>query len=420
MRQRDHDSSTDVDSHDDLFFATSDDDLAEGDPADTGDPARHGHRLSRLESRRRDRDRRRRGVFGVVGILFVIVLVAIGVLIGVPVYHYFHPSDYSGEGSGSVVVTVHANDGASQIGATLVSDHVVASEKAFTNAASDNAKSRNIQPGSYRMREHMSAKDAVTRLLDPSARVNDSIVVPEGATTFDVEARLSARRCTASSPSDTVCGLALDKPAVTKALTDVKALGLPTNFTTGGTPASAEGFLYPATYPFDDTTTAETALQTMVGRFTDQIRPSDFISRAKALGITPYQELVIASIVQSEAKYPDDMAKVARVILNRLHDKMPLQIDATSIYGAKVNGVDPTKIDHATYASPYNTYLHTGLTPTPISNPGAAALKAASHPATGNWTYYVNSSPDRLFFTDSESAFEKAKATCVAHNWGCG
>ena len=415
VRQRDRESITDSDPHDDLFFASAEDD---GDAPDSGPGARAG--MSRLESRRQDRDRRRRGVFGVVGILFVIVLVAIGVLIGVPVYHYFHPNDYSGEGSGSVVVTVHANDGASQIGSTLVADHVVASQKAFTNAASDNAKSVNIQPGSYRMRMHMSATDAVTRLLDPSAKVNLGVVVTEGATSFDVEQRLTSAPCTASSPSAAVCGLGLPKAAVSKAVADVKSLGLPTEFTAGGTPASAEGFLYPATYPFDDTTTVDSALQTMVGRFTDQIRSTDFTTRAKALGISPYRELVIASMVQSEAKYPDDMAKVARVILNRLHDHKNLDVDATSIYGAEVNGVDPAKIVHSTYDSPYNTYTHLGLPPTPISNPGAEALKAASHPATGNWTYYVNSSPDRLFFTNSEPAFEKARAKCVANHWGCG
>ena len=160
----------------------------------------------------------------------------------------------------------------------------------------------------------------------------------------------------------------------------MKALGLPTEFTASGTPRSPEGFLYPATYTFDDTTTVDSALQTMVGRFTDQVRSTDFTTRAKALGITPYQELIIASMVQSEAKYPGDMAKVARVILNRLHDKVNLRIDATSIYGAEVKGVDPTKIIHSTFDSPYNTYTHPDLPPTPISNPGAEALSAAVAP----------------------------------------
>ena len=131
-------------------------------------------------------------MFGVAAVIFVAVIVAIGVLIGVPVYHYFNPSDYSGEGSGSVIVTVHANDGASQIGATLLGDGVVASQRAFTDAASDNAKSRSIEAGSYRMRKHMSGEDAVSRLLDPSARVNADVVITEGETIFDAARRLSS------------------------------------------------------------------------------------------------------------------------------------------------------------------------------------------------------------------------------------
>src|SRR6185437_13742118 len=106
--------------------------------------------------------------------------------------------------------------------------------------------------------------------------------------------------------------------------------------------------------------------------------------------LTPYDALIIASIAQSEARYPDDMAKVARVILNRIAIKKPLQIDATSVYAAKVQGLDPAKIVFSTIDSPYNSYRNTGLPPTPISNPGADALNAAVHPPAGNWTYYVN------------------------------
>lgn len=415
MRQRDHESFTDLEAQDDLFFDPADDDA----PDAPGLAARPSPGPSRLEGRRRARERRRRGVFGIVAVLLLVLIVALGVFVGLPIYRYFNPSNYSGQGNGSVIVTVAANDGATQIGATLVSAGVVASQRAFTDAADANANSRDIQPGSYRMRRHMSAADAIIRLLEPAARVNTDVVVTEGATIFDVASRLSSPPCTASSPSGTICGIGLSKAAVTKALDNVNSLGLPTEFTVGATPKSAEGFLYPATYPFDADTDADTALQTMVGKFTDQARSTDFTAQAKVLGLTPYQELIIASMVQSEAKYPDDMAKVARVILNRLQQNINLKIDATSVYGAEVLGLDPTKTIHSQLDSPYNTYTHAGLPPTPISNPGAEAMNAAAHPATGDWLYYVNDSPDRLFFTNSEAAFEKAVAACQAHNWGC-
>jgi UPF0755 protein len=99
----------------------------------------------------------------------------------------------------------------------------------------------------------------------------------------------------------------------------------------------------------------------------------------------------------------------------------PLQIDATSAYAAKLKGLDPTKVIYADVHGPYNTYQHNGLPPTPISNPGAEAMNGAAHPATGNWTYYVNGDKEgHLFFTNSEAAFTQAAATCKANNWGCG
>jgi UPF0755 protein len=163
------------------------------------------------------------------------------------------------------------------------------------------------------------------------------------------------------------------------------------------------------------------ALQQMVAKFTDQARSTNFTAQAKALHITPYQELIIASIAQGEAKYAQDMPKVARVILNRLAAGRPLQIDATSAYAAKLKGLDPTKVIYAETKGPYNTYQHAGLPPTPIGNPGVSAMQGAAHPAAGNWLFYVNGdAAGHLFFTHSEAAFTRAVAKCRANHWGCG
>ena len=162
-------------------------------------------------------------------------------------------------------------------------------------------------------------------------------------------------------------------------------------------------------------------LNTIITNFAAQDRAAGFADDAGKHHITPYEMLTIASIAQSEAKFPADMAKVARVILNRLAKKMPLQIDATSAYGAKLLGLDPTKIIFAELKSPYNSYTNDGLPPTPISNPGAEALKGAADPADGNWLYYVNAdAAGHLFFTNDEAAFAAAAAKCKAQGWGCG
>ena len=296
------------------------------------------------------------------------------------------------------------------IGQTLQTAGVVASVDAFTKAARSDSNSQGIQPGTYSLRKHMSAKNALALLLDPSARLAaGDVLVTEGATTVDVATRIAA-------------ALKVPVAKVRAAMADVGALGLPSTYTAQGAALqSVEGFLYPATYAADPGTTVEDMLTQMINKFIEQDRGTGFAAHADALKITPYQALIIASIAQSEAKFPEDMGKVARVILNRIAAHQPLQIDATSAYAAKLQGLDPAKVVYATIDSPYNTYLHAGLPPTPISNPGADAMTGATHPVAGDWLYYVNKdAAGHLFFTNSDAEFEAAVAKCRANHWGCG
>ena len=108
------------------------------------------------------------------------------------------------------------------------------------------------------------------------------------------------------------------------------------------------------------------------------VRQEDVAVKAGQLYITPYQALIIASMIEKEAKVQEDRPKIARVILNRLALGMPLQIDATLLYN-QPPGSSPTEL--AQVDTPYNTYLHTGLPPTPIANPGRASIQAAVKPA---------------------------------------
>ncbi len=378
-----------------------------------------GSRSGRHTRRRRRRNRRFVALFVV---LFLLVAALGAYLIVKPIYNYLHPADYSGSGSGVAMITVHADDGATQIGTELHNHDVVASVRAFTNAANDNDKSKNIQPGAYRMHRHMSAKSAVNLLLDPTARVNNDVLVPEGVTSLDVTSTLTAPPCTGSSGASAKCGPGLSATAVRAALKNVKALGVPTEYTVAGrTPTSVEGFLFPATYLVPDKSTASDVLQQMVNNFAEHARQTDFTASAKALHITPYQQLIIASIAQAEAKYADDYPRVARVILNRLAAHKPLQIDATSAYAAKLAGLDPTKVTYSRINSPYNTYTHAGLPPTPIGNPGIEAMNGAAHPtAAAKWLYYVNGDAQgHLTFATSDTDFDKARHKCHVEGWGC-
>ncbi len=320
----------------------------------------------------------------------------------------FSPKDWSGAGVGQVLIQVKPNDSAGAIGTTLVKQGVVRTKRAFTNAASDNDNSRSIQPGYYRLHKHMAAKQALALLLDPAAKVESDVTIPEGATEQDVLVRVAK---------------ALNVPSskVTAAATNVADLGLPEGYGAhaGAVPKSAEGFLFPDTYSLDPGTSPADALQEMTSEFTGVDRDMGFAAGADKMSITPYEALTIASMIEGEAKFPDDRAKVARVIYNRLAKHMPLGIDATSVYGAKLAGQNPAKIDF-NVPTPYNTRIKQGLPPTPIGNPGRAAMTAAVKPIAGNWLYYVNGdATGHLFFTADPDEFAAAAERCRQNHWGC-
>jgi UPF0755 protein len=410
VRQREREPLTEQDPHS-LLFGHDEDGSLDHEPG-SGPLATADHpprRAERHEHARRRRTRRHRRVFGVLTAFVVIVIVVISVA-GYHVYqNRYHPSDYSGAGTGSVSIIVRSGEDASAIGRTLRDKGVVASVRAFTNAADRNSKSQSISPGTYQLRGHMSARNAVQLMLDPASRLSNQVTVFEGATVLDVGPPLAK-------------ALGISQAEVSAAIDNVGALGLPQGYASGGqSPPSVEGFLYPATYSFDPGTDVQDALQLMVTQFTEKARATGFTLAAKALKVSPYEALIVASIAEKEAKLASDYPKVARVILNRIAGHKALQIDATSAYAAKLKKLNPSKVVYAKIDSPYNTYTHRALPPTPISSPGQSALAAAVHPAAGNWLYYVNGDANGdLFFTNSETAFAQAVEKCRTNHWGCG
>jgi UPF0755 protein len=358
-------------------------------------------RLNRAERKRR---RRRRRLAPLVSLVVILILVGASFLLVGKVRDRFDSPDYSGAGQGVVEIKIASGDSADDVGSTLLSKGVVKSRGAFVNAAKRSGNASDIQPGVYRVKLHSSGDAVMTAILDPANRIFSKVTIPEGSTYLQV-LQIAAKQ-TGISAAD-----------LSTAVKNVSNLGLPDGFNV----TSAEGFLFPATYDFDPGSTADSVLQTMVAKFTSEYATLGLAAQAKALKLTPYQVLTIASIAESEAKFDADRAKVARVIMNRIAVSRPLQVDATSAYVAKLEGKDPASIVYATLNSPYNSYTHSGLPPTPIGNPGAAAISAAANPPAGNWLFYVNvdAAGHLGFFTD-EAAFLRAAATCKAKGWGCG
>lgn len=288
--------------------------------------------------------------------------------------HFAPPPDYAGPGTGSVLVQVHSGDSATDIGKTLVHEDVVKSVDAFIEAARSNPNSRSIQVGFYRLQHHVPAASALKVLVDPSNMIQDTVTIPEGYTVDQIVARLA---------HDTD----LTRKQLEKALHG--SIGLPSY--AHGNP---EGYLFPATYDIPPNATASSVLTQMVDRFKQEAATLHLEQQASRLGRSPHDVMVVASLVQSEAKLKQDFSKVSAVIYNRLDKHMKLQLDSTVHYATGSDGRVGTSDAERASRSPYNTYVHLGLPPTPISAPGADAIKAALDPANGGWLYFVTVNPD--------------------------
>ncbi|GAA0915399.1 endolytic transglycosylase MltG [Streptomyces thermoalcalitolerans] len=180
----------------------------------------------------------------------------------------------------------------------------------------------------------------------------------------------------------------------------------------GGNP---EGYLFPSTYPVDDKTTPQSLLAAMAEKADKKFNAAPVAAGAQRTSMNMYQAVTIASIVQAESATKADMAKVARVVLNRLERGMPLQMDSILNYGlgrtpaARVNAND-IQVDN-----PYNSYQRMGLPPTPIDNPGEDALRAVMNPAPGDWLYFVTVKPGDTRFTADYAEHQRNLAEAAAH-----
>jgi UPF0755 protein len=351
--------------------------------------------------------------------LFAVVLLLGGVIAG-GVYLFssvFATPDYDGDGTTDVIVEVQSGDTTTKIGNELLGKGVVASVDAFTDAARDDDRIRAVQPGFYQLRAHMSGKAAVARLLDPAARVGqleirggvqlDDTKAPDGTVTPGVLSLIAKASCT-DTGGEQKC-LSVDDLRNAMVTTDPAALGVPEwalQEVAKADPARRlEGLLVPGRYDVLPGTSAQDVLRNLLASSASKLEAAGLVSGAQAIGSTPYQVLTIASLVEKEAITPD-MPKVARVIYNRLGAGQRLELDSMVNYPLDVQALRTNPADRAK-PGPYNSYLNTGLPPTPISAPGPDAVAAALEPTPGNWFFFVRCQ------TDGTSCFA---ATLDEHN----
>jgi UPF0755 protein len=232
----------------------------------------------------------------------------------------------------------------------------------------------------------------------PLARLR--IIFPEGFTRREMADRVAAVR-----------EIAIDKRGATPRLTQtgyLEASGAavpPAEFRKDWRLSSIEGFLFPATYEFTKLTSSAKLVRDQLSAFRRSWRKVD-MRYARSKNLTPYDVLIIASMIEEETVVAAERRLVSAVIYNRLRNRMPLGIDATIRYGRNVPGTEPLKQSDLDSDDPFNTRRRPGLPPTPITNPGLASMRAAANPARVDYLYFVRKGDsNRHFFTASEAEF---------------
>ncbi|GAA4241174.1 endolytic transglycosylase MltG [Actinomadura meridiana] len=348
------------------------------DPYGEGPPheeQRYGRRDQRRARKRQKRRRRNGRAAALFAMAFLVAVFGTGGVLG---YAWLdskrHPPDYEGQGSGNI--TVQIKDGASGavIAATLEGHSVVKSARAFVKVYNGETRASSIQPGFYQMRLRMSSAAAMSLLLDPKSRAGNQLSVPEGKRAIEIYELLSKK--TGIPVKDFQA--AAKKP---------ESLALP-EYAKG----KVEGYLYPGRYDLDPNGTAEQILKQMVARYNEEAQNLDLVGKARAAGMKPATVITLASLVQAEGGKPSDLPKISRVIYNRVKKGMKLQFDTTVLYALNKRTLTVTEKDLQT-PSPYNTYLHAGLPPGPISSPGPQAIEAALSPADGTWIFFIATDP---------------------------
>ena len=346
--------------------------------------------------RRRKKSRGKGALAVIIALLLVVGVLGGGALLAMGGLHKLKDAlstssapDYPGPGEGDVLIEVKSGQTSADVAKTLVAADVVKSSQAFIEAAYANPDASKLQPGFYQLQHKMPAADALAVVLDPSARVQARVTLPEGLRLDETLKRLA---------KETKLPLADYEKAIKQR---AGKLGLPAY--AKGNP---EGFLYPATYDVQPNATVDDVLTQLFTAYAAAAEKSG-VERTKR---TPEEIVIIASLVEAEARNAEDFGKVARVVYNRLEQGMPLQFDSTINYALKADKQIVTYEDLSAN-SPYNTYKHTGLPPAPINSPGLAAMTAAVNPTPGDWLYFVTTDPQKgtTKFTGDYQEFLKFK-----------
>lgn len=291
-----------------------------------------------------------------------------------------------------VEIVIPSGSTSQEIGQILEDKGVIDSATGFRIAAYLEGGAEDIQAGRYEIATGLSANDALATLVETGPIVEFvNVTFPEGSWLTDFASVLDEKTH-------------IDGDEFLKLVTTgkVNSKYRPPDVDT------MEGLLFPSTYQIVDSDDAASVANRLASEFEKQVDSLDF-SAAEALGVTPYEAITIASMIEAEAVLDDERPMVARVIYNRIAEGMTLGIDATVQYAIGEHKEELTLTD-LDVDSPYNTRKFTGIPPTPIGAPGLASLEAALQPADGPWLYYVlNDCEGHHAFSESYAEFLQNK-----------
>jgi UPF0755 protein len=284
------------------------------------------------------------------------------------------------------VVSIPPGSTANDIGAELQQRGLVRSALAFRFAADQAGVGTSLAAGDYELSKSMSTPEIIQVLAKGEVKRGLVATIPEGWRSEQIADRLEATGVAQRADF-------LQAVAAPPSVPGVEALPAPS-------PTRLEGYLFPETYEVPQPISGNRAADLMVRMFSQRVGSA--LKTPPESGLTPQQVITLASIVEREAKVPSERATIASVYLNRLSKNMPLQADPTVQYAVATRDgpaaaaynywrdLTPSDLQ---IASPYNTYLNTGLPPGPICNPGEASIKAVLQPAKTDYLYFV-ANPD--------------------------
>ena len=286
--------------------------------------------------------------------------------------------DYIGEGTEAVEVLIPPGGPTpTQIGDLLTEAGVVKSTKTFRKVAIESGRWSELKAGRYKVKKQLPSEAALDMILDQKNLVVLDVLFQEGTTLAEQQQIILKKD-----------KLDVKEDALMAAYDGTKYSNLPDY--AGG---KLEGFLFPAKYQVAEPVDPVAIVTTQLKQYGNIAGKLDLVNRAKELGITPMQAVTTASIIASEVPDKDDQPMVAAVIYNRIKKGMMLQMDSTVHYAVGKSGKVTTTAEDRANPSPYNTYVHTGFPPGPISNPGETALAAALQPAATDALFFVTVNP---------------------------